>query len=126
MPVVMVDMAGSASVIADAHNHFGANMKYSCKVGATHYDEGGAVDGLPGAEPEFFFAPGHIETRSAEIGAGALMMQLGTDYVGFRADSDQWLEVVRSSGPEDVESVYQSVLAGASDPRSGQIVSMCG
>ena len=99
-PVVMVDMAGSAQVISDAHNHFGENMKYSCRVGATHYDEMGAVEGLPGATPEFFFAPGHVQTRSKELGGRQLMMQLGAAFVGFRQACDAWLKVQCNYGPE--------------------------
>lgn len=122
--VVMVDMAGSVRVLSDAHHHFGENMKYSCRVGATHYEEMGAVEGLPGATPEFFFAPGHIQTRSKELGAAELMMRLGGAYVGFRKFCDNWLKVERSCGPEAVAGVYQAVLAGKTDPASGQIISM--
>jgi hypothetical protein len=122
--VVMVDMAGSARVLSDAHHYFGGNMNYSCRVGATHYEEMGAVEGLPGATPEFFFAPGHIQTRSKELGATELMMRLGGAYVGFRKFCDNWLKVERSCGPEAVARVYQAVLAGKTDPASGQIISM--
>ena len=123
-PVVMVDMAGSAKVLSDVHHYFGENMKYSCRIGATHYDEMGSVEGLPGASPEFFFAPGHIQTRSKEVGAAQLMMQLGGAYFGFRQFCDGWLRVERSYGPEAVSTVYQAVLAGTTDPASGQIISM--
>jgi hypothetical protein len=123
-PVVMVDMAGSAQVLGEAHHHYGDNMKYSCQVGATHYEEMGTSEGLPGATPEFFFAPGHVQTRSRELGAAQLMMQLGAAYVGFRQFCDDWLRVERSHGPEAVGRVYQQVLAGRTDPASGQIISM--
>jgi len=120
--VVMVDMAGSAAVVSTLHNHFGDNMKHSCQVGATHYEETGDTSGLPGAKPQFFFAPGHIQTRSAEIGAEQLMMNLGVAYIEFRQDSDRWLNVVLSEGEAAVEKTYQAVLAGGSDPATGQIV----
>ncbi len=123
-PVVMVDMAGSAEVLGSAHHHYGDNMKYSCRVGATHYQEMGAVDGLPGATPEFFFAPGHIQERSKELGAAALMMSLGAAYVGFRQFCDNWMSVKRNFGPEAVQQTYQQVLAGANDPAIGQIISL--
>lgn len=123
-PVVIVDMAGSAALLSEVHHHYGDNLKYSCRVGATHYEEMGEVEGLPGAIPEFFFAPGHIQTRSAELGAAELMLRMGMDYVSFRADSDKWLRVERHYGVDNVESTYQSVLAGKTDPAGGQIVSM--
>ncbi len=123
-PVVLVDMAGSAQVLGDAHHHYGDNMKYSCRVGATHYEEMGAVDGLPGAAPAFFFAPGHIQTRSRELGTMELMIRLGAAYAGFRQFCDGWLRVERSYGPEAVGQIYQQVLAGKTDPASGQIISL--
>ena len=123
-PVVMVDMAGSAQILSDIHHHYGSNMKYSCRIGATHYEEMGAVEGLPGATPEFFFAPSHIQTRSKELGAMELMMRLGGAYVGFREFCDSWLKVERNYGPDAVERIYQQVLAGNTDPASGQIISL--
>ncbi|MDZ7781636.1 MAG: DUF2855 family protein [Halioglobus sp.] len=123
-PAVMVDMAGSASVIGELHRHFGDNMRYSCRVGATHYEEMGSVEGLPGAAPEFFFAPSHVETRSAELGAATLMARLGEDYVAFRSDSDRWLEIAYSRGPQAVERTYREVLAGNVPPQTGHIVSL--
>ena len=123
-PVVMVDMAGSAAVISALHHHYGDNMKHSCQVGATHYTEMGAVEGLPGATPAFFFAPGHIQSRSKEMGAAELMTQLGMDFAAFRSDSTQWLDVQFGAGPDAVEQAYQSVLAGRAAPSQGQVVSM--
>ncbi len=122
--VVMVDMAGNARVISDLHHHYGDNMKHSCRIGATHYDESGSVTGLPGARPEFFFAPSHVKTRSEELGAREFMMRLGAAYAGFRTFSDNWLRVERSYGAEALASIYQAVLAGKTDPASGQVVSM--
>ncbi|CAA0119113.1 Uncharacterised protein [Halioglobus japonicus] len=123
-PVVIVDMAGSATVLSDVHHHYGDNMKHSCQIGATHYEEMGPVDNLPGAKPEFFFAPSHIQTRSADLGAEQLMINMGTDYVAFRAASDSWLTMQHGYGAEAVERTYQAVLAGTADAKSGQVVSM--
>tara|TARA_R110000823_G_scaffold305166_3_gene427104 strand:- start:32144 stop:33235 length:1092 start_codon:yes stop_codon:yes gene_type:complete len=124
VPAVVVDMAGSAEVLGQLHRHYRDNLRYSCRVGATHYADAGSVEGLPGAAPEFFFAPGHIQTRSDELGAAALMLRLGTDYVQFRAESDGWLQVKRSYGPEAVRETYQAVLAGETEPSTGQIISL--
>ncbi len=123
-PVVMVDMAGSSQLLTDLHHHYNNNMKYSCRVGATHYEGFGEVSGLPGAVPEFFFAPGHIQVRSQQLGASQLMMQLGMAYVAFRQFCDRWLRMERSYGPDGLVEVYQKVLAGSADPATGQIVSM--
>jgi hypothetical protein len=99
-------------------------MKHSCRIGATHYEEAGPVEGLPGARPEFFFAPTHVKARSAELGPAELMTRMGGAYVGFRKFCDGWLKVERNFGNEAVAATYQSVLAGKSNPASGQIISM--
>jgi NADPH:quinone reductase-like Zn-dependent oxidoreductase len=128
--VVLVDMAGSAEVRSSAHHHFADNMKFSLQVGVTHYDETGSPDGLtveedlPGATPEFFFAPGHVQTRSQELGGAELMRRLVEGYVGFRQFCDGWLCIQQSNGPEAVEQTYQAILAGKTDPATGQIISM--
>ncbi len=123
-PVVMVDMAGNADVISALHHHYGDNMKYSCRVGATHYDRGGAVEGLPGATPEFFFAPSQVQKRGKEWGPVELQQRLGGAFVRFREFSDNWLEVKRGYGIDSVSATYQAVLAGSASPREGQILSL--
>ena len=122
--VVMVDMAGSATVTSDLHHHFGDNMMHSCRIGATHYKAAGSVEGLPGAQPEFFFAPTHVKTRSAELGPAELMARMGMAYTGFREFADGWLKIERNNGPEAVTAAYEAVLSGKTDPASGQIISM--
>ena len=123
-PVILVDMAGSANVLSDLHNHFGDNMRYSCRIGATHYKEMRPTSDLPGAKPTFFFAPTHVKERSSAIGAGELLKRMGMAYVGFRQFCDGWLKVQRNDGPVAVERIYQDVLAGTNDPAVGQIISM--
>lgn len=124
LPVVMVDMAGSARILSDLHHHYGDNMKYSCRIGATHLEGFGPIDDLPGATPEFFFAPEHLQTRAKSLGAGELMMRLGGAYAGFRQFCDSWLRIERNAGVDAVLSAYQQVLAGKADPASGQIISL--
>ncbi|MEM1113315.1 MAG: DUF2855 family protein [Pseudomonadota bacterium] len=125
-PAVMVDMAGSAQVIGDVHRHYRDTLKHSCRIGATHYEDMGPVEGLPGPEPEFFFAPSHLQSRSKELGSGEFMMQLATAYVGFRQFCDVWLQVELSCGPTAIRETYLKVLAGGSDPSSGQMIAMNG
>lgn len=123
--VVMVDMAGSASVISSVHHHFRENMVYSCLIGATHHDQVGSVKGLPGAKPEFFFAPTHMQQRSRQMGIELYSRMLVSDYAEFRLFCDQWLTVKRSDGEEAVTATYQQVLAGSVEPNTGHVVSFC-
>jgi len=122
--VVLVDMAGSAKVTSDLHHHYADNMKHSCRIGATHHDQGGSMQGLPGAKPEFFFAPAQVKSRSAELGPDKLKMLIGSAYVAFRDFATNWLRVEQSYGAEEVAKAYDKVLLGQADPASGQVVSM--
>ena len=123
-PVVMVDMAGSTQILSELHHHYGDNMKYSCRIGATHLEGFGELPAMPGATPEFFFAPGHLQSRSKELGAVEFMMRLGGAYVAFRQFCDEWMRVEYSQGSSAAEAAYQKVLAGQADPATGQIISL--
>lgn len=123
-PAVMVDMAGSAKVIATVHRHLMDNMVYSCRIGATHHDQMGSTKGLPGAKPQFFFAPTHMQQRSKEMGRKEYSALLLSAYAKFRTFCDDWMTVNRTYGENSVTDIYQLVLKGQADPTIGQIVSL--
>ena len=60
LPAVMIDMAGNGEVVAGVHERLGNQLRYSCTVGATHWEAKPRPTNLPGPEPVFFFAPGMI------------------------------------------------------------------
>ena len=122
--VVLVDMAGNAGVLRAAHEHFGDGVKYSCQVGITHWEEQGATQGLPGAEPQFFFAPSQVEKRRADWGAGGFQQRVQDSWREFLTGTDGWLEIVQGRGPEDVERVYLATVEGRANPRQGHILSV--
>jgi hypothetical protein len=117
-------MAGSAATLAQCHQHFGDNIKYSCLIGATHYREAGATDNLPGVKPEFFFAPAHVQERSKTLGAAVLMTLLGQNYAQFRVFCDSWMIVQCAQGQDAVIEAYRSILEGGAQPNVGQLVKM--
>ncbi len=123
-PSVVVDMAGNGQVINRFHRHLGENVKYSCTVGATHWDQGRPDADLPGAKPEFFFAPGRMVKRSEDWGPDGLQQRIAGSWADFRDASDSWLKVVRSRGAEALERVYQQLLAGRAVPSEGHVVSL--
>ena len=65
-PIVFVDMSGDGEVVNALHRHYGENVRHSCVVGATHWNAAPRADDLPGAKPEFFFAPARIQKRAAD------------------------------------------------------------
>ena len=124
-PVVMVDMAGNGELRSTIHHHFADQLKYSCTVGATHWDAmaGGAGE-LPGPKPELFFAPGQIVKRTKEWGPAGLQERIGTAWTAFRDSTDAWLKVKRGYGRKNVESVYNLTLNAKTRPAEGNVISL--
>ena len=123
-PAVLVDMAGNGDVVNRLHHHLGDNMKYSCLVGATHWDATPRDKELPGAKPQFFFAPGQIERRAAQMGMAALQQKMIEAWIDFRDSGSDWLKITQSLGADAVARVYQETLAGHVAPDQGQVLSM--
>jgi len=121
---IAVDMAGSGGVTNRLHHHLGDRLRHACAVGATHFDDTPREAELPGAQPEFFFAPAQIQKRSAEWGADELNARIGGAWADFRDASRSWLEVVRGAGPEALERVYRDTLAGRTAPHQGHVLSL--
>jgi hypothetical protein len=124
VPVVYVDMAGNGQVRAALHHHFKDNMKYSCAVGGTHWDQREGEGRLPGARPTLFFAPAQIKKRNVDWGPGGVMQRFAVAWKQFLGPLGTWMTVVQGNGPEAVERVYQDMVEGRSRPDQGNILSL--
>ena len=131
-PCIYVDFAGNAKLRRQIHSDF-KNLKYSCSIGGTHVDElgmkqekGGARKETPGVRATLFFAPAQIKKRSADWGAAGLREKLVSAWQTFvqRAahGNAPWLLAQERRGQASFEAVYQEVLKGGSDPRTGYIL----
>jgi NADPH:quinone reductase-like Zn-dependent oxidoreductase len=123
-PVVIVDMAGNAALRRALHEHYRDALRYDCFIGATHWEQGGDPGELPGPKPEFFFAPGQIQKRSADWGPGGLEQRMGAAWSGFRATTDDWLTIERSYGRDAIVRVYEDTVEGRTPANVGQVVSL--
>ncbi len=121
-----VDMAGNGNVRASVHNHWNQNLKYSCAVGATHWDQmkGGSSAELPGPKPAMFFAPDHIKKRSQDWGAAGLQKRTGNAWAKFIPSVDGWMKIVSGKGRIDIERVYRDILTGKARPEEGHMLSL--
>ncbi len=122
VPTVYVDMAGSCDVRSSVHKHFNDNLKYSCSVGASHWDKMGANDGLPGAKPTLFFAPAQAKKRSEDWGQDGLMKRSAKAWLAFTEKADSWTTVVHETGSDAVGRVYRDTLEGKASPKNGYIL----
>jgi hypothetical protein len=120
-PAVYVDISGDGGVRAAVHERYGAELRHSAVVGATHFDrlaqdEAGS---LPGPHPSFFFAPDHIRRRAPEWGREGLDSRFGAAWGPFVDWAAGWLRIVHGEGGDAVKSAYLELLNGRTDPSVG-------
>lgn len=123
---VYVDMAGDSGLRAAVHGHWNENLKYSCAVGATHWDNVGQAGDLPGPRPTMFFAPTQVKKRTDEWGAQGLQTRLGEAVTSFLPSAARWMKIINGSGRADVERVYRAMLDGKAKPEEGHMLSLEG
>jgi Protein of unknown function (DUF2855) len=119
---VYVDMAGNAQVRGAVHERYGARLRHSAVVGATHHDRMGAVpDSLPGPRPAFFFAPDRVGKRTADWGREGLEGRLAEAWDPYVEWTAGWLHVSHGQGPQSLEQAYLDLLDGEIDPARGHV-----
>lgn len=121
---VFVDMAGSADVRSAVHTHWNENLKYSCAVGATHWENAGGGAGMPGPRPVLFFAPDRIKKRNTDWGAEGLQKRLGEATAKFLPSVDRWMTIAHGKGRAEVERIYRDTVAGKATPDQGHMLSL--
>ncbi len=124
VPAVFIDHSGDGEFVSALHHHLADDLKYSCTVGATHWNAGPRPEQLPGPEPAFFFAPGEIKNRIDAWGPTGFQERLGEGWRQFCASCDEWLSIVRDAGTAEVERVYREVLGGKAKPSEGHVLSL--
>jgi hypothetical protein len=124
LPVVLVDVAGDGPVRSAVHRHFRDSLRYSCLVGASHWDRMGADEELPGATPAFFFAPTELEAQVRELGADGVQRRLAGVWREFLGAAKGWITVTHGAGRRAVEAVYRDTLAGRVQPDAAHVLSL--
>ncbi len=122
--VAFVDMAGDSALRATLHRHFGDGMKYSGRIGLTHRSSSPDEEELPGAKPNWFFAPDQIRKRAREWGPGGIDTRFGAAWSGFAPMLERWLTVIEGRGTAAVKQVYLDTLNGRVPPQQGHILSL--
>lgn len=123
LPTVYVDMAGSGDVRTAVHGHFGDNLKYSCSVGASHWDQMGSNKQLPGPAPTLFFAPAQGQKRAKDWGQEGLQQRTSAAWLAFIEAAKGWTNIVKQSGPNAIAKVYSDTASGKVNPQEGNILS---
>jgi hypothetical protein len=121
-PTVLVDMGGDAAVLTEVHQFFGDNLRHSCQVGATHWDQVSFGLSLPGPQPQMFFAPTVVEQRIADWGADGFRARVAAAWHNFETSAATWLQLREHTDFEAMGAVYSAVLDGRSRPNQAHIV----
>ena len=123
-PTVFVDMAGEGKLLHRVHHHFREQLKHSCIVGATHWEQRETQHQLPGAKPQFFFAPVQVAKRMKDWGDGGLEKRFGATWREFLPSVNGWMKIDRGRGREAVESGYRAVLEGRLSPEQACVLAL--
>lgn len=122
---VTVDFAGNGELLGALHERFSSHLRYSCLVGAAHWDKRrGLPKELPGPAPQLFFAPAQAEKRLNDWGPLTFQQRLTGSWQAFTAFVEPWMQVEQQSGPLSVERVYRRLLAGEAHPQCGYVLSL--
>ena len=122
VPTVVVDMSGNAAVLRGLQEHLGDALTYCINVGMTHWDEPTKGTGIPKERKEMFFAPGHIQKRSQDWGAGELDKQTTGFMMQAGAKAQSWIRYEGQRGLEGLQALYSDVAAGKVEPHKGLFI----
>jgi hypothetical protein len=122
-------MAGGKTTLSAIHHHFMQQLCYSSRIGATQHNDIDIndtlrFDNLPGAKPEFFFAPTQLKKRMVDWGAAETMTQMSRSLLSYIEFCRSIISIAHTTNVNQVESVYQQVLAGKADASVGQVISL--
>jgi hypothetical protein len=115
------DLTGDPRLADALRAGLGDALVHQVVVGVTH-QEPAAAGTLADTGPEMFFAPDQMRKRIAEWGREGLDHRFADAWSAFAPFAEQWVDVVVSTGPDELERVWQDVLGGRADPRAGHVV----
>ena len=122
VPSVFIDIAGNAGVRGAMHAKFADNLKYSCAVGATHWDAPRPEAPLAGPSPQMFFAPDVVKKRLVDWGPAGFQQKLGAAWAAFLPTAARTTRVVEGRGLDAAAKTFADLASGKADPKDGHVV----
>jgi hypothetical protein len=116
---VLVDFAGDRALIRRVHERLGDALVRSILVGFTHARLEADEAPLPGAAPEFFFAPDEIARRGPELGR-----HYAAAWSRFAPVAARTMRIEHVTDGDELMRVYRDLLQGRADPAVGYVVSL--
>ncbi len=121
---VFIDIAGNAEVRAAVHARFADNLKYSCAVGATHWDAPRPDAKLAGPAPQMFFAPDIVKKRITDWGPAQFQSRLAAAWRTFLPTAKTSTRVVEALGLEAAARAFSDLAAGKASPADGHVIKL--
>jgi hypothetical protein len=121
-PQIVMDLAGNESILESVTENAGDQLLRTVIVGGTHWQEReGSLTSSPEGT-ELFFLPSWIEKRAAEWGPAELFARGDKAWEDFVPTTDSWLRIEEHVGVDEINTVYQDVLAGNNRPDVGLVL----
>ncbi|MBQ4827752.1 DUF2855 family protein [Alteromonas sp. MMG017] len=124
---IVVDMSGNSEVKQRLKTRLGDDLMRYVQVGLTHWQDAGTGDGAENTEDasgnsdEFFFAPAHIQTRMAELGASKFQSQSGAFVKEAMQWTSSWLSVKEHKNIVSLMENFAAICHGDVSPHEGLI-----
>lgn len=121
-----VDFSGDEALRARVHHHWGAMLAYDCYAGSAQNPNFLRDTGLPGPQPQFYFAPVQIRKRNADWGPAVVNQKFNDAQCAFIqrvSDAHQpWMQVQQHEGLAGAQTLIEDLCAGRVDPQLGHVV----
>ena len=122
IPTIIVDMSGNTKVLAALHTHLGDHMKFTYKVGITHWTNAKPQEGIIKERSSFFFAPGHIQKLLKEWGPDRFEQKTSAFLMTTAQKTRAWLKFREIDGLVELEAIHHAVCQGTIPSDEGLIV----
>lgn len=111
-----IDMSGNGDVITAVHAKFGAQLKLSCAVGATHWGTGRYRSETSTMPHNFFFAPAQFAKRNVDWGPGEILRRAQIEAARMSAELSNTLTIHHEKGSDAVAGAWRSLVSNAVAP----------
>ena len=124
IPTAFVDMSGAGEVVSAIHRQFGAQLKLSCAVGATHWGAGRYRPEQSATPHPFFFAPAQFAKRDVDWGPGEIMRRAQAESARISTEMKGSLEVRHERGPGAIVEAWSGLVGNTMAPTVALMASL--
>jgi Protein of unknown function (DUF2855) len=121
---VSVDFAGNGATLGRLHAALGDDLRYSCLVGVTDWQNRGGFGAreIAGPKPILFFAPDHVATTMAELGSKGFQTAVADRWRAFAGDAATLVKVAEVAGLAAAIPAWVAAVEGRTAPDVGVVV----